>query len=108
MRKLLIAVVVAVVAMFAFTSVASAHTLRYSSAKALATKLAQQQETKHPIERWRIFNAERVSAHQIDWTYNVDYADGRLCDAVLVVRFATIKGKKVRQAFFHTASCERP
>ena len=91
LRKLTIAVVVAVVAMFAFTSVASAHTLRYSTAKALATKLAKQQEKEHPVESWRIFGAERISDHQIVWVYNVDYADGRLCDVARLEGLSVIQ-----------------
>lgn len=108
MRKLLIAVVLAVVAMFAFTSVASAHTLRYSTAKKLATKLGVKQEKQHPVDSWRIFGAERISDHEIVWVYNVDYSDGSLCDAELVVRFATkSNGKPVVRAFFRDVHCEQ-
>ena len=108
MRKLLIAAVLAVVAMFAFTSVASAHTLRYPTAKKLAVKLAEQQERKDPVESWRIFGAERTSAHEIVWVYNVDYSDGSLCDAELVVRNTTkSNGKPVVRAFFRDVQCER-
>ena len=108
MRKLPIAVVIAVVASLAFSSVASAHTLRYKTAKNLATKLAKQQERTDPVERWRIFGAERTSDHEIVWTYNVDYEDGSLCDADLVVRY-TIKsnGKPVVRAFFRNVECTR-
>jgi hypothetical protein len=108
LRKLLIAVVLAVVAMFAFTSVASAHTLRYSTAKKLAIKLGEKQEQKDPVESWRIFGAERISNHEIVWVYNVDYADGSLCDAELVVRYTTkSNGKPVVRAFFRDVHCER-
>jgi hypothetical protein len=104
----LIAVVVAVVASFAFASVASAHTLRYPTAKRLAVKLAEQQERDHPVERWRIFGAERISAHEIEWTYNVDYTDGTLCDAFLVVRYTkNSKGRPIVKAFFRDTHCER-
>ena len=107
MRKLTIAVVLAVAATFAFTSVASAHTLRYSTAKKLATKLAVQQEAKDPVESWRIFGAERISNHEIVWVYNVDYADGSLCDAELVVRYTTkSNGKPIVKAFFRDVHCE--
>ena len=108
MRKLSIAVVLAVVATFAFTSVASAHVLRYPTAKRLAVKLAQQQEQKDPVDNWRIFGAERISDHEIVWVYNVDYADGSLCDAELVVRLARkSNGKPVTRAFFRDVHCER-
>lgn len=108
MRKLPIAVVLAIVASLAFSSVASAHTLRYSTAKNLAVKLAEQQERKDPVERWRIFGAERVSDHEIFWTYNVDYEDGSLCDAELVVRYTTkSNGKPVVRAFFRRVECTR-
>lgn len=108
MRKLLIAVVLAVVAMFAFTSVASAHTLRYPTAKRLANKLAEKQERKDPVESWRIFGAERTSRHEVVWVYNVNYADGSLCDAELVVRYTRkSNGKPVVRAFFRDVHCER-
>lgn len=108
MRKLSIAVVLAVVATFAFTSVASAHVLRYPTAKKLAVKLAEQQEQKDPVESWRIFGAERISDHEIVWVYNVDYSDGSLCDAELVVRNTKkSNGKPVVRAFFRDVHCER-
>lgn len=105
MRKLSIAAVVAVLASLAFTSVASAHVLRYPTAKRLAVKLAEAQERKDPIERWRIFGAERISDHEIVWVYNVDYSDGSLCDAELVVRLSS-KSARVK-AFFRDVHCER-
>ena len=109
MRKQLIAVVIALVASLAFSSVASAHTLRYSQAKKLAVKLAEAQEDRDSIERWRIFGAERTSAHEIVWVYNVDYTNGRLCDAELVVRYTTkSNGKPVVRAFFRDIHCEGP
>lgn len=108
MRKQLIAVVVAVVASLAFSSVASAHVLRYPTAKKLAVKLAEQQEAKDPVVRWRIFGAERISDHEIVWVYNVDYEDGSLCDAELVVRNTKkSNGKPVVRAFFRDVHCER-
>ena len=108
MRKLLIAVVLTVIASFAFASVASAHTLRYSTAKRLAIKLGEQQERKDPVKSWRIFGAERTSRHQVVWVYNVNYADGSLCDAELVVRYTrTSNGKPVVRAFFRDVHCER-
>ena len=108
LRKLLVAAVVAVVASLAFSSVASAHTLRYSTAKNLAVKLAKKQEQKDPVERWRIFGAERTNDHEIVWVYNVDYEDGSLCDAELVVRYTTkSNGKPIARAFFRDVHCER-
>ena len=108
MRKLLIAVVLTVVASFAFASVASAHTLRYPTAKRLAIKLGEKQERKDPVESWRIFGAERTSAHEIVWVYNVDYEDGSLCDAELVVRYTTKpSGRRIVRAFFRDVHCER-
>jgi hypothetical protein len=108
LKKLSIAVVLAVLATFAFTSVASAHVLRYPTAKRLAVKLAEKQEREQPVESWRIFGAERTSNHEIVWVYNVDYSDGSLCDAELVVRFATkSNGKPIIRAFFRDVHCER-
>ena len=108
LRKLSIAVVLAVVATFAFTSVASAHVLRYSAAKKLALALGKQQEKEHPIDNWRIFGAERISDHEIVWVYNVDYTDGSLCDAELVVRNTRkSNGKPIVKAFFRDVHCER-
>jgi hypothetical protein len=105
LRKLSIAVVVAVLASLAFTSVASAHVLRYPTAKKLAVKLAEAQEKKDPIERWRIFGAERINDHEIVWVYNVDYTDGSLCDAELVVRLSRNSARV--KAFFRDVHCER-
>jgi hypothetical protein len=108
LRKLPIAVVLAVVASLAFSSVASAHTLRYNTAKNLAVKLAKKQERNDPVKRWRIFGAERHSDHEISWTYNVDYDDGSLCDAELVVRYTTkSNGKPIVRAFFRHVECTR-
>jgi hypothetical protein len=108
LRKLTIAVVLAVLASFAFASVASAHTLRYPTAKRLAVKLAEEQEKKNPVDNWRIFGAERISDHEIVWVYNVDYTDGSLCDAELVVRNTKkSNGKPVVRAFFRDVHCER-
>ena len=108
LRKLLIAAVLAVMLSLAFSSVASAHVLRYPTAKRLAVKLAQQQEERESIDRWRIFGAERISDHQIVWVYNVDYSDGTLCDAELVVRYQTnSNGRQVIRAFFRDVHCER-
>lgn len=108
MRKLTIAVVLAVLATFVFTSVASAHVLRYPTAKRLAVKLAEDQERKAPVESWRIFGAERISDHEIVWVYNVDYEDGSLCDAELVVRNTKkSNGKPIVKAFFRDIHCER-
>ncbi|MDQ3936642.1 MAG: hypothetical protein M3340_18630 [Actinomycetota bacterium] len=108
MRKLTIAAVLAVTASLAFSSVASAHVLRYPTAKRLAVKLAQKQEQESSVERWRIFGAERISDHEIVWVYNVDYSDGSLCDAELVVRYTTkSNGKPIVRAFFRDVHCER-
>jgi hypothetical protein len=105
LRKLTIAAVLAVLASLAFTSVASAHVLRYPTAKRIAVKLAEAQEEKDPVERWRIFGAERINNHEIVWVYNVDYADGSLCDAELVVRLS--KNSNRVKAFFRDVHCER-
>jgi hypothetical protein len=108
LKKLIIAAVLAVAMSMAFSSVASAHVLRYSSAKKLAVKLAEKQEQQAPVERWRIFGAERISDHEIVWVYNVDYEDGSLCDAELVVRNTKkSNGKPVVRAFFRDVHCER-
>lgn len=108
MRKLSIAVVLAVAVSFSFTSVASAAGLRYSTAKRLAIKLAEAQEQKDPVESWRIFGAERINRNEIVWVYNVDYEDGSLCDAELVVRNTKkSNGKPVVRAFFRDVHCER-
>jgi hypothetical protein len=105
LRKLSIVAALAVVASLAFTSVASAHVLRYPSAKRVAVKLAERQEQQDPVERWRIFGAERINDHEIVWVYNVDYSDGSLCDAELVVRLSKRSNRVV--AFFRDVHCER-
>ena len=104
MRKLTIAAVLAVTASLAFTGVASAHVLKYRTAKALAVKLAEKQERMDDVDRWRIFGAERINDHEIVWVYNVDYSDGTLCDAELVVRMTKSRIK----AFFRDRHCEQP
>ena len=62
MRKLTIAAAIAVIASLAFTGVASAHTLRYKTARSLAVRLAEQEEREDPVDRWRIFGAERIKS----------------------------------------------
>jgi hypothetical protein len=106
-RLLTKAAVVAAFAALAFTATASAHTLHYRPAHKLANKLGVKQTHKknHPIDRWRIFGAERTNAHQIVWVYNVDYADGTLCDAELVVRFVN-NTSGLAKAFFRDVHCE--
>jgi hypothetical protein len=101
------AAVVAALALFAFATTASAHTLRYRPAHKLATRLGvkQTKDKNHPVDRWRIFGAERTNSHQIVWVYNVDYADGTLCDAELVVRYK--HGTSLARAFFRDVHCER-
>ena len=103
MRKLSIAAVLAVALTMAFSGVADAHVLRYPTAKKLAVKLAEKHEAENEVDRWRIFGAERVSDHEIVWVYNVDYSDGSLCDAELVVR----QFKSRIKAFFRDTHCER-
>jgi hypothetical protein len=109
LKKLSIAVVLAVVTALAFTSVASAHTLRYRTAHNLAIKLGKKQEQEKPVKNWSIRGVQRQSAHQLSWVYHVNYTDGRTCNAELIVRFATkSNGKPVIRAFFDddTVSCD--
>ena len=107
MRLLTKAAVLATVAALAMPALASAHTLHYRSAHNLAVKLANKQtkDKNHPIDTWRIFGAQRTSQHQIVWIYNVDYTDGTLCDAELVVRYVHKHDNLVR-AFFRNVHCE--
>ena len=107
MRKTPIVVALAAAMTMAFTGVASAHTLKYRPAKKLAVQLAEKQEREQPVERWRIFGAERISDHEIVWVYNVDYADGTLCDAELVVRLKTRGRRNIATAKFRDVHCER-
>ena len=107
MRTLTKALLIAAVALLTIAPVASAHTLHFKPAKKLARKLAikQTKDPDHPVDRWRIFGAERTSKHQIVWVYNVDYSDGTLCDAELVVRYVHKKDNLAR-AFLRNVHCE--
>ena len=107
MRTMTKAAVIATIAALALPAIASAHTLHYKPARKLATKLAvkQTKDPDHPVDRWRIFGAERTSKHQIVWIYNVDYTDGTLCDAELVVRYVN-KDDNLARAFFRDVHCE--
>jgi hypothetical protein len=107
MRLVTKAAVLATVAALAVPAIASAHKLHYKPAHKLAVKLAKKQtkDKDHPIDRWRIFGAERTSEHQIVWVYNVDYSDGTLCDAELVVRYVH-KDDNLARAFFRDVHCE--
>jgi hypothetical protein len=107
MRLITKAAVLAAVAALAVPAIASAHTLHFKPAKKLAKRLAikQTKDPDHPVDRWRIFGAERTSKHQIVWVYNVDYSDGTLCDAELVVRYVHKKDNLAR-AFFRDVHCE--
>ena len=107
MRLLTKAAMLAVVAALAIPAIASAHRLHYRPAHKLAVKLAKKQtrDPNHPVDRWRIFGAQRTSEHQIVWAYNVDYSDGTLCDAELVVRYIH-KHDFTARAFFRDVHCE--
>jgi hypothetical protein len=107
MRLLTKAALLATIAALAVPAIASAHRLRYSPAHKLALKLANKQTTDkdHPVDSWRLFGAQRTSEHQIVWIYNVDYSDGTLCDAELVVRYVHKKDNLAR-AFFRNVHCE--
>ena len=107
MRKMFTkAAVVATFVLLAFATAAVAHTLHYRPAHKLAVRLAvkQTKDKNHPVDRWRIFGAERTNAHQLVWVYNVDYADGTLCDAELVVRYK--HNSSLARAFFRDVHCE--
>ena len=106
MRLMTKAALLAAIAALAMPAIASAHRLHYAPARKLAVKLAvkQTKDKNHPVDRWRIFGAQRTSQHQIVWVYNVDYSDGTLCDAELVVRYVG-KGSLAR-AFFRDVHCE--
>jgi hypothetical protein len=109
MRLLTKAAVLATIAALAVPAIASAHRLRYTPAHNLALKLGvkQTKDKDHPIDSWRIFGAQRTSEHQIVWVYNVDYSDGTLCDAQLVVRYVNAH-PNVMRAFFRNVDCQRP
>ena len=108
MRFLAKAAVLAIVATMAMPALASAHRLHYRPAHRLAVKLAKKQtrDRRHPVDRWRIFGAQRTSKHQIVWVYNVDYSDGTLCDANIRVRYVHSNGTLAR-ATFTDVHCER-
>jgi hypothetical protein len=102
------AVVTAIAALLLATApIASARQLDYRHAHKLAVRLAikQTKDTKHPVNRWRLFGAERVNKRSIVWVYNVDYADGTLCDAEMVVRVESVGGHKFAHAFFRDLVC---
>jgi len=101
LRKLTIAAVLAVATSLAFTGVASAHVLRYKTAKALAIKLAKQEEKKNEVKSWRLGSSTRDSDHKITWNYHVVYSDNQSCYAKLTVRMS---GDRIK-AFFHSRAC---
>jgi hypothetical protein len=104
LRKLTIAAVVAVVATsLAFTGVASAHVLRYKTAKALAIKLAKQEVKENNVKTWKLGGSTRDSEHKITWGYRSTYEDGTICNSRLTVR---LSGKSM-DAFFHTRRCSQ-
>jgi hypothetical protein len=105
LKTFLKAAVVALIASLAIAGVASANTLHFRDAKRLAVKLAVQETHRHKVDRWRIFGAQRTSPREIDWVYNVDYHDGTLCDAELVVKYAN-NHTSLAKAFFRDVHCE--
>ena len=107
MRIITKAAVLATVAALAVPAIASAHRLHYRPAHNLAIRLAvkQTKDKAHPVDSWRLFGAQRTSEHQIVWIYNVDYSDGTLCDAELVVRYVHKKDNLAR-AFLRNVHCE--
>jgi hypothetical protein len=98
--------VVATFAALAFAATAVANTLHYGDAHRLAVRLAVKQThvKNHPVDRWDISGATRSGPHQISWGYTVDYADGTLCDAELVVRLK--HSTSLATAYFRHMHCE--
>ena len=101
---------VAVLAAIASLSVvgiafADSGALKWKEARKVARKLAIQETHRHKVDHWRIFGGQRSSNREIDYVYNVDYSDGTLCDAELVVRYVHRKGTLAR-AYFRDVHCE--
>jgi hypothetical protein len=87
---------------------ASAHTLNYSTAKRLANELGAQHEAESGnVVDWRIFSPQRQGPHRVVFLYNVEYDNGRVCDAEIVVKFRSSSSRRVLAGFRDTV-CDGP
>lgn len=99
----------AVLAALTLSAPASAHTLRFQTAKRLANNLAQKydREAGSPVVDWRIFSPERVNRHQVVFLFTAEHENGRVCDAEIVVKFLNSSTSTAR-ARFRDSVCDGP
>lgn len=99
----------AVVALFATAAPASAHTLTLDHAFRLADRLdlQYQESAKSPVEVSDIFEPRRVNRHRIDFSYFARHANGRECEARIVVQFRNSRFRSAR-AKFVSPRCDGP
>jgi hypothetical protein len=77
-------------------------------AKSLANRLALQHERNSGnVVDWRIFSPQRQGPHVVVFLYSVEYDNGRVCDAEIVVSFRISTSRAVR-ARFRDVVCDGP
>ena len=99
MRKL-----IALVLVLALPASASAATLPYRTASKRAERAGAAHARQMRATGWEISQGFRFAGHKIVFAWYGQLADGRGCAAQLVVRYASLRSKKV-VAYFRKQSC---
>ena len=102
MRKPAIAAVL--VLGVAMPSAAGAATLPYRTAAKRANRAAAAEARKMRATGWEISRGFRLERHKVVFAWYGQLADGRGCDAQLVVRYASRRSRKV-VAYFRNREC---
>jgi len=104
-----VAVLAVVATLFASVGQASAQTLSFPTAKRLANQLAQKyaREARSPVVDSEIFSPERVNRRQVVFLFSAEHANGRICDAEIVVKVLHSRPGRA-QARFRDAVCDGP
>jgi len=98
--KIALVAMIATIAAVGIVEVADAHKLPYRGAKGLANKLGFKLANQFDIVDWKISGARRINEDEIDWNYRATMGDGRICKAILVVRYKSERTFRAK-AFVH-------
>jgi hypothetical protein len=98
-----------VAALLASATSASAEALSFPTAKRLANRLAlkYERDAHSRVVDWEIFSPERVNRGQVVFLFSAEHANGRICDAEIVVKVLHSRRGRA-QARFRDAVCDGP
>ena len=96
--KIALVATIATLALVGVVEFADAHTLPYRGARGLAEKLGFKLANEFDIVDWKISGARRINPHEIDWRYHAELGDGRVCNAILTVRYLGSRTFRARAA----------